>query len=146
LNQVDALAKEGDILDTAQLGTTIGPHVTIKGDIRSEEDLLIDGQVEGTLDLGQHRLVVGPNAQIQARITAREVEVQGVMHGNVEVVERIILRKTSKVIGDLKMGGIVIEDGASFKGSIDITQPKGAALPAPAVIAKPSGSPSPSAG
>ncbi len=110
---------------------TIGPYVTIKGDIRSEEDLLIDGQVEGTLDLGQHRLVVGLNAQIDARITAREVEVQGVMHGDVEAVERIILRKTSKVVGDLKMAGVVIEDGANFKGSIDITQPQGATSPAP---------------
>jgi cytoskeletal protein CcmA (bactofilin family) len=128
--------------DTPQLGTNIGRTVTIKGDIRSEEDLLIDGQVEGTLDLGQHRLVVGPNAQIHARITAREVEVQGVMHGNVEVVERIILRKTSKVVGDLKMAGVVIEDGANFKGSIDIAQPQGAAPPAPAVIAKPPDSPS----
>jgi cytoskeletal protein CcmA (bactofilin family) len=145
LNQVDAVAKEGNILDTPRLGTTIGPHVTIKGDIRSEEDLLIDGQVEGTLDLGLHRLVVGPNAQIQARITAREVEVQGVMHGNVEVVEKIILRKTSKVIGDLKMAGVVIEDGANFKGMIDIIRPEDEAPPAPAVIAKPSGSSSPSA-
>ena len=120
----------------------MGSHVTIKGDIRSEEDLLIDGQVEGTLDLGQHRLVVGPNAQIHARIAAREVEVQGVMHGNVEVVERIILRKTSKVVGDLKMAGVVIEDGANFKGMIDITRPQGEAPPAPAVIAKPQDSPS----
>ncbi len=108
--------------DTPQLGTSIGRTVTIKGDIRSAEDLLIDGQVEGTLDLGQHRLVVGPNAQVRARIAAREVEVQGVVNGNVEAVERIILRKNSKVVGDLKMAGVVIEDGASFKGNIDIAQ------------------------
>ena len=123
---------------------TIGPHVTIKGDIRSEEDLMIDGQVEGTLDLGQHRLVVGPSAQIDARITAREVEVQGVVVGNIEAVERIILRESSKVVGDLKMAGVVIEDGANFKGSIDITQPQGATPPELTVTAKPP--PSPSAG
>ena len=121
---------------------TIGQHVTIKGDIRSEEDLLIDGQVEGTLDLGQNRLVIGANAQIRARITAKEVEVQGVLHGNVEAVDKIILRKTSKVVGDLKMAGVVIEDGANFKGSIDITRPQGTAPPAPGVIAKPANPPS----
>jgi cytoskeletal protein CcmA (bactofilin family) len=121
---------------TSQLGTTIGRSVTIKGDIRSEEDLLIDGQVEGTLDLGQHRLVVGPNAQVRARITAREVEVQGVVNGNVEAVERITLRKNSKVVGDLKMAGVVIEDGANFKGNIDITRSQVATPPPPTVIAK----------
>ena len=127
---------------TSQLGTTIGRSVTIKGDIRSEEDLLIDGQVEGTLDLGQHRLVVGPNAQVRARIAAREVEVQGVVNGNVEAVERITLRKNSKVVGDLKMAGVVIEDGANFKGNIDITRSQVATPPPPTVIAKPSDLPS----
>ena len=128
--------------DTSQLGTAIGRAVTIKGDIHSEEDLLIDGQVEGTLDLGQHRLVVGPNAHIRANIAAREVEVQGVVNGNIVVVERIILRKTSKVVGDLKMAGVVIEDGANFKGSIDITRPQGGAPPTPTVITKPPDLPS----
>jgi len=126
----------------SQVGTNIGRTVTIKGDIHSEEDLLIDGQVEGTLDLGQHRLVVGPNAQVRARILAREVEVQGVVNGNVEAVERIILRKSSKLIGDLKMAGVVIEDGANFKGSIEMTRPQGTAPPAPSVMAKPPDLPS----
>jgi len=128
--------------DTLQLGTTIGRAVTIKGDIHSEEDLLIDGQVEGTLELGLHRLVVGPNAQIRATITAREVEVQGVVTGNVEAVERIILRKASKVVGDLKMAGVAIEDGANFKGMIDITRPPGAAPPVHTPTTKPPASPS----
>ena len=122
--------------------SSIGPNVTIKGDILSQEDLLIDGQVEGTLDLGQHRLVVGPNAQVRASIAAREVEVQGIVNGNVVAVERITLRKNSKVVGDLKMAGVVIEDGAYFKGSIDIAQPQVAKSLAPTVIAKPPDLPS----
>ncbi len=109
--------------DTPQLGTSIGRSVTIKGDIRSEEDLLIDGQVEGSLDLGQHCLVVGPNAEIRAKIAAREVDVHGVVVGNIEAVGRIILRKNSKLVGDLKMEAVLIEDGASFKGSIEMTRP-----------------------
>ena len=127
---------------TSQVGTSIGRTVTIKGEIRSEEDLLIDGQVEGVLDLGQHCLVVSPNAQVRARIAAREVEVQGVVNGNVEAIERIVLRKNSKVVGDLKMAGVLIEDGASFNGRIDITRLQGGAPPAPTVIAKPPDLPS----
>ena len=117
--------------------TSIGRTVTIKGDIHSEEDLLIDGQMEGRLDLGRNRLVVGPNGRVRAAIAAREVEVQGVVDGNVEAAERIVLRKNSKMVGDLKMAGVVIEDGAYFKGSIDITRPHDANSTAPAVIAKP---------
>ena len=123
---------------TPPLCTSIARSITIKGDIRSDVDLLIDGQVEGTLNVGQHRLVVGASAQVRASITAREVEVQGVVVGNVEAVERIVLRENAKVVGDLKTAGIVIEDGANFKGSIAITPPDDEAPPAPTVIAKPS--------
>ncbi len=122
--------------DSSQLRTTIGRTVTIKGDIRSEEDLVIDGQVEGTLAVGQHCVVVGPNGQVQATIRAREVEVQGVVKGNVEAGGRITLRKSAKVVGDLKMAGVVIEDGANFKGSIDITRPQDEAPPSSTVSAK----------
>jgi len=123
----------------AQGSTSIGRTVTIKGDIRGEEDLLIDGQMEGRLDLGRNRLVVGPNGKVRATIVAREVDVQGIVNGNVEAAERIILRKNSKLVGDLKMASVVIEDGAYFKGSIDITRPQDANSTAPAVIAKPPG-------
>jgi cytoskeletal protein CcmA (bactofilin family) len=121
----------------AQGSTNIGRTVTVKGDIRSEEDLLIDGQMEGRLDLGGNRLVVGPNGKVRASIVAREVDVQGAVNGNVEAAERIILRKNSKLVGDLKMASVVIEDGAYFKGSIDIKRPQDATSTAPAVIANP---------
>ena len=111
---------------TPRGSSAIGRTVTIKGDIRCEEDLQIDGQMEGRLDLGQHRLTVTPSGQVQATIRAREVDVHGVVKGNVEAAERIIIRKNAKLIGDLKMASVVIEDGAYFKGSIDITQPQGA--------------------
>jgi cytoskeletal protein CcmA (bactofilin family) len=113
----------------ARGSSAIGRTVTIKGDIRSDEDMQIDGQMEGRLDLGQHRLTVTPNGQVQANITAREVDVHGVVKGNVEAAERIIIRKNSKLIGDLKMASVVIEDGAYFKGSVDITQPQAVAAP-----------------
>lgn len=111
-------------------GTNIGRGVTIKGEIHSQEDLLIDGHLEGTLNLGGHRLVIGPNGRVRASIGAREVEVHGTVDGNVEAAERIILRKNSKMVGDLKMISVVIEDGAYFKGSIDIQKPQGSGLTA----------------
>ena len=118
-------------------GTTIGPTVTIKGDVRSEEDLLIDGQMEGRLDMGRNRLVVGANAKVRATIGAREVDIHGVVNGNVEASERIILRKNSKLVGDLKMTSVVIEDGAYFKGSIDITRAQEANSSGPVILPKP---------
>lgn len=120
----------------AQRSTSIGRTVTIKGEIRSEEDVQIDGRVEGRLDVGRNRLVVGPNGEVRAAITAREVDVHGVVNGNVEATDRIILRKNSKLVGDLKMASVVIEDGAYFKGSIDITPPQNANSTAPAVVVK----------
>jgi cytoskeletal protein CcmA (bactofilin family) len=111
--------------ETTRGSATIGRSIVVKGEIRSGEDLFLDGQMEGKLDLGQHRLTVGPNGQVRATIRAREVEIMGAVNGNVEAMERIIIRKNAKLTGDLKMAGVVIEDGAYFKGSIDITQPNG---------------------
>ena len=110
-------------------------------EICGEEDLLIDGQLEGRLDLGRSRLVVGPTGKVRAAIAAREVDVQGVVNGNVVATERIILRKNSKLVGDLEMASVEIEDGAYFKGSIDITRPQEANSTAPVVILKLPGHP-----
>ncbi len=121
----------------AQGGTTIGRTVTIKGEVHSEEDLLIDGKMEGRLDLGQNRLVVGPNGTVRADIGAREGDLHGVINGNVEATDRIILRKNSKLVGDLKMTSVVIEDGAYFKGSIDITRAQEANPTGPIIVPKP---------
>jgi cytoskeletal protein CcmA (bactofilin family) len=108
---------------SSQSVTSLGRTVAVKGEIRAEEDLVIDGQMEGRLDLGQNRLVVGPNGTVRADIIAREVDLHGVINGNVVASDRVILRNNSKLVGDLKMASIVIEDGAYFKGSIDITRP-----------------------
>ncbi len=119
---------------------TIGQLMLVKGDIISREDLYLDGEMDGKIDIGQHRLTIGPNAKIRAGIRAREVEIQGVVNGNVEASDRVILRKNARLTGDLKMASIVIEDGAFFKGSIDIAQQqtaKPAAGNAPASPATP---------
>src|ERR1700716_1062607 len=105
----------------------IGKAVMIKGQIYSREDLVIDGEVEGSVELQEHRLTVGPNGKVQAGITAREIIVLGSIHGNVEATDKIDIRKDAKLVGDIKTARIIIEDGAYFKGSIDIVkteQPK----------------------
>jgi cytoskeletal protein CcmA (bactofilin family) len=100
----------------------IGKSVIIKGQILSREDLYLDGEMEGTVEVPDHRLTIGPHAKLAAGIRAREVVVLGAVNGNVEASEKIDIRKDAKLVGDIKTGGIIIEDGAYFKGSIDIVR------------------------
>ena len=107
----------------AQAGSaTIGKAVMIKGQIFSREDLVIDGEVEGTVEAQEHRVTVGPNGKVQASVKAREIVVLGAIHGNVEATDKIDIRKDARLVGDIKTARIVIEDGAYFKGSIDIVK------------------------
>jgi cytoskeletal protein CcmA (bactofilin family) len=101
---------------------TLGKAVKVKGQIFSREDLVIDGEVEGTVEAQEHRVTVGPNGRVQAGVKAREIVVLGTIQGNVEAAEKIEIRKDAKLVGDIKTARIVIEDGAYFKGSIDITK------------------------
>ena len=105
---------------------TIGKAVKIVGQIFSREDLFVDGDVEGTIELMEHKLTIGPNGKVHAGVKAREVVALGAIQGNVEASDRIEIRKDAKLVGDIKTARIVIEDGAYFKGSIDIvkTEPK----------------------
>jgi cytoskeletal protein CcmA (bactofilin family) len=100
----------------------IGKSVFIKGQIFSREDLTIDGEIDGSVELREHRLTVGPNGKLQAGVKAREVIVLGTVHGDVEASDKIDLRKGARLVGDIKTARIVIEDGAFFKGSVDIAR------------------------
>ena len=102
----------------------IGKSVMIKGQIFSREDLTIDGEIDGSVELQEHRLTVGPHGKLQAGVKAREIIVLGAIHGNVEASDKIDIRKDAKLVGDIKTARIVIEDGAYFKGSIDIVRPE----------------------
>jgi cytoskeletal protein CcmA (bactofilin family) len=92
----------------------------VKGDITGTEDLLIDGSVEGLIELEDRKLTVGPRAKVTADINARDVVVFGHVKGNVHAKGRIEIRKDGSVIGNLTTAQIMIEDGADFKGSIEI--------------------------
>ncbi len=121
----------------------IGKSVMIKGQIFSREDLTIDGEIDGSVELHEHRLTVGPNGKLQAGVKAREVVVLGTIHGNVEASDKIDIRKDAKLVGDIKTTRIVIEDGAYFKGSIDIVRPEVKPTAQPAARPAPAPSPSP---
>lgn len=102
---------------------TLGKSVMVKGQIFSREDLTIDGEVEGTVELHENRLTIGPNGKVNASVKAREIIVLGAINGNVEATDKIDIRKEARLVGDIKTARIVIEDGAFFKGSIDIIRP-----------------------
>jgi cytoskeletal protein CcmA (bactofilin family) len=113
----------------------LGKSVVVKGQILSREDLTIDGEVEGTIEMQEHRLTIGQNGKVRASVKAREVIVLGTLHGNVETGDRIDIRKEAKLVGDIRTARIVIEDGAYFKGNVDIVRaevPKSAAAAASA--------------
>jgi cytoskeletal protein CcmA (bactofilin family) len=111
----------------------VGKAVVVKGEIHSREDLYIDGEIQGTVELMESKLTIGPNGRIQASVRAREVVVFGNVQGNVEALEKIDIRKDAKLVGDIRTARIVIEDGAYFKGSIDIIKPEPKPAPKPAV-------------
>lgn len=110
--------------------TVLGKGMRIVGDVSSEEDLFIGGELEGKLQL-RNRLTIGPDSKVNANITAKEVEVFGSVRGNVEAIERIAIHTGATIVGDIKTAGIVIDDGAYFKGGIDICrgEPVGEAVP-----------------
>lgn len=109
---------------------TIGSSMSIKGEIVSREELVVDGEVEGSMQ-SQSLLTVGPNGKVRANIKAHEVAIYGSVRGNVEVTGKLSIREQGSLIGDIKCAGISIDDGAYFKGSIDITRPE------PKVTARP---------
>ena len=113
--------RETPIKEPSSSAAAIGCSMIIKGDIFSREELIVDGEVEGKVEL-QHRLTVGPRGKVRANIKAREIVVLGEVHGNVEVSDKITIQKNGSVIGDIKTAGIIIDDGAYFKGSIDIVK------------------------
>jgi cytoskeletal protein CcmA (bactofilin family) len=99
----------------------LGPSVVVKGEIRSQEDLTIEGEVTGLVEAIGHRLTIGPSGNLQTSgVKAREVVVMGKMKGSVEATEKVYIRKNAQLVGDVQTAGIVIEDGAYFKGGIDI--------------------------
>ncbi len=109
-------------LSTSPSGSTarLGASLHVKGEISGNEDLHIDGSVEGLVQLEDRKLTVGASAKLTADVVAREVVVYGSVKGNLRARDRIEIKKDGSVVGDLTTARIMIEDGAYFKGSIEI--------------------------
>jgi cytoskeletal protein CcmA (bactofilin family) len=115
---------------------TIGRSISIRGDVTGDEDLFIQGRVEGSVDLQQNTVTVGPEGEVRASIVGRVVTVEGRVEGNISAAEQVVLRSTAVVEGDITAPRLVLEDGARFRGGVDMgagdapgPQGRGASLP-----------------
>src|SRR5579863_10547564 len=129
---------------------TIGKSVVVKGELSGSEDLIVDGEVEGSIALRGQTLTVGPNGRVRANIEARNVVVHGRVNGNIKASDRVELRKSASLQGDIATARISIDDGAFFKGGIDIQKPEPAPKSEPkphtAAVAAPVATPAPPPG
>src|SRR5579864_3709541 len=102
----------------------IGKGVVVKGQIQSREDLTIQGEVEGSIEISGHRLTIDGQGNVRAGVKARTVEVQGSVEGQVEAADKVYIRKGAKFVGDIRSGGIIIEDGGYIKGKVELANGK----------------------
>jgi len=100
----------------------IGKPVRIIGQIYSKEEMYVDGEVEGTIEAQAHRLTIGPNGRLRCHVKAREVVTFGDVQGKVDANDKVEVRKDASVVGDITAGRIMIEDGAYFKGNVDVVK------------------------
>src|SRR5438874_11003893 len=115
--------QRGTAVVTNQEQATIGKSLVIKGEVTGSESLYIDGKVEGSINLQGNRVTVGRNGQVTANINAREIVVLGKVKGNLNASDRVDIRNEGSLTGDVVAQRISIEDGAFFKGGIDIRKP-----------------------
>jgi cytoskeletal protein CcmA (bactofilin family) len=113
----------------------IGKSVVICGEVKGSEDLIVDGRVEGTVNLAESRLTIGPNANVAADLCAKDILILGQVHGNVVATGRVELRAGCMMEGDIRALRLAVEDNAIFRGKVDLTQniakAEGASAPTP---------------
>jgi cytoskeletal protein CcmA (bactofilin family) len=115
----------------------IGKSVVIKGELSGSEDLTIEGQVDGKIELRQNALTIGPNGKIKAQIFAKAVIVQGEVTGNITASEKVDIRDNGSVDGDIASPKVAIAEGAHFRGSIDMQRSGAGAVKPGAIESKP---------
>jgi len=103
----------------------LGKSVVIKGEVSGSEDLYIDGEIEGSIDLRNHSVTIGPNGKLKASVNAKSIVVQGKVDGSLNASDRLDLRKSAIVTGDVTTQRIAIEEGAFLKGKVDIQKDAG---------------------
>src|SRR6059036_1455782 len=101
-------------------GATIGPSITIKGDLSGDEDLMIQGRVEGKIDLKQNNITIGKNGRVKADVYGKVICIEGEVEGNLYGHDQIVVRNSGNVRGNITAPRVALEDGSRFKGSIDM--------------------------
>lgn len=119
---VSKVAEVASIPSSKGGSAVIGATVKIKGEVHSEEDLTVEGQIEGTVVLKSNELVVGPSGRVHADVTAKAVKVEGELHGDVEASERVLITANGSMRGNIQAPRVILEDGSKFKGSIDMNE------------------------
>jgi cytoskeletal protein CcmA (bactofilin family) len=115
----------------------LGKSMRIKGELSGDEDLTIEGRLDGKITLGEHALTIGSNGQIKAEIRAKSVVIAGELVGNVTATDKVEVASTGSVLGDLRAPRVVLADGARFRGSIDMEpQASGRAEPKASSVSK----------
>lgn len=120
LKMEESVMSSFDAVRSAVPAARLGQNLRVKGEISGDEDLQIDGAVEGLVHLDNRKLTVGASAKVTADVVAREVVIYGQVKGNLRASDRIEIKKDGSVVGDLATARIMIEEGAYFKGSIEI--------------------------
>jgi cytoskeletal protein CcmA (bactofilin family) len=118
---------------------TIGPSIRIQGDLSGEEDLIVEGQVEGKIELRQNGVTIGKSGRVRADVWGRTISVEGEVEGNLFADEQIVVRSSGRVQGNLTAPRVSLDDGAKFKGAIDM-EPKAARTGAPPPAGRPAAS------
>ena len=116
----EATLKATALVPTNHRQTLLGSSVVLKGELSGDEDLTIEGQFDGTINLKDNCLTIGQHGQVKADINARQVIISGKLSGKVNARDKVEIHKTGNVVGDLTTMGVAIEEGAYFKGSIEI--------------------------
>ena len=116
----DKPAVDRKVSRTSASAATIGSSIVIRGDLEGKEDLVIEGRVEGTIKLAEHNLTIGENGDINADVHARTITVQGNLEGDLYGADKVIIRRSGNVHGNIFAPSVNIEDGARYRGSIDM--------------------------
>jgi cytoskeletal protein CcmA (bactofilin family) len=125
----DILAQQESAMSPVEgAAASIGKSVQIRGEVKGSEDLIVDGEVEGTITLTESKLTIGPNARVNANVSARDVVILGKLNGSVVATGKVELRQGSYLVGDITAGRLSIEENAVFTGKVDLVQ--GGAAPA----------------
>jgi cytoskeletal protein CcmA (bactofilin family) len=123
-------------MNQAEGSTVIGKSVVIRGELAGEEDLYMDGNIEGAITLAANRLTIGPNAKVVADVKVRDIVIFGSLKGNINATGRVDLRQTAKVSGDILANRLSIEENATLKGRVEL-----AGATTAAAVSTPSGTP-----